>query len=628
MIEALAGALAASAAAVLRLHLLVLPRRRAPISSRRPPRRSRRRPAARRRDAAAGGRTRRRPAGARRLRQFRRSACRAERAAGAGGVSRVRGRPARPRLQRPARRPRRRFAAPTGRLHPRGAGDARRRASDRRRPFAFRRDGAGDGARGAGVHPRPGAARAGQPSLDQAASPGTTAAATTPVLGTLFRWLVVPLAGRASLARRACAKCSRPTPFPTTTPIARGCRCCSGPGSSAPTPRISSISAPRRRRSRRATARSRVPTAIVMGARGYSGQRRHPCARLCARYSRRDVDACCRESAIPRISPRRTRWSRRSSTSSGGRAGRRRSERGRRGSLRGRKWMFPMRSRGSSPASAAAAIAWRRLTTRDAAASGRPAAGDPARAHRRARLPSLKMPTARGWEDGRTPIAAPGLKVNAFAAGLQASALALRPAERRRAGGRGAAAGAAGRVDVRLCDGGDDAARQGARRQPQPHHAAARRRRRRRRRDARRLSRRPQPALRHGAGRRHVLRRQHRRARRLSVRAGRDRSSRAPAASSPSFKPGGHWTRSLLATPDGAALYVGVGSLTNIADKGFAAEEGRAAIHRYDIASGAARYSPAACAIPSASRSSRQPANCGPSSTSATGSATRRRRII
>ena len=44
-------------------------------------------------------------------------------------------------------------------------------------------------------------------------------------------------------------------------------------------------------------------------------------------------------------------------------------------------------------------------------------------------------------------------------------------------------------------------------------------------------------------------------------------SSPAPAASSPTFKPGGHWTRSLLATPDGAALYVGVGSLTNIADE-------------------------------------------------------------
>jgi glucose/arabinose dehydrogenase len=34
------------------------------------------------------------------------------------------------------------------------------------------------------------------------------------------------------------------------------------------------------------------------------------------------------------------------------------------------------------------------------------------------KIPTLKMPTARGWADGQTPIAAPGLKVNAFASGL------------------------------------------------------------------------------------------------------------------------------------------------------------------------------------------------------------------
>ena len=59
-----------------------------------------------------------------------------------------------------------------------------------------------------------------------------------------------------------------------------------------------------------------------------------------------------------------------------------------------------------------------------------------------------------------------------------------------------------------------------------------------------------------------------------------------PGRTLASFKPGGHWTRSLLATPDGSAIYVGVGSLTNIADRGLVAEQGRAAIHRYDIASG------------------------------------------
>ncbi|WP_394891669.1 PQQ-dependent sugar dehydrogenase [Mesorhizobium sp. AaZ16] len=55
------------------------------------------------------------------------------------------------------------------------------------------------------------------------------------------------------------------------------------------------------------------------------------------------------------------------------------------------------------------------------------------------------------------------------------------------------------------------------------------------------------------------------------------------------LKPGGHWTRSLLASPDGRKLYIGVGSLSNIGDSGMAAEEGRAAIHELDIESGRSR---------------------------------------
>ena len=62
-----------------------------------------------------------------------------------------------------------------------------------------------------------------------------------------------------------------------------------------------------------------------------------------------------------------------------------------------------------------------------------------------------------------------------------------------------------------------------------------------------------------------------------------------PARPMASFKPGGHWTRSLLPSPDGTKLYIGVGSLSNIADHGMAAEEGRAAIWELDLASGAAR---------------------------------------
>lgn len=55
------------------------------------------------------------------------------------------------------------------------------------------------------------------------------------------------------------------------------------------------------------------------------------------------------------------------------------------------------------------------------------------------------------------------------------------------------------------------------------------------------------------------------------------------------FKPGGHWTRSLLVSPDRSKIYAGVGSLTNIAEQGMEVEEGRAAIWEYDIASGSAR---------------------------------------
>jgi glucose/arabinose dehydrogenase len=55
------------------------------------------------------------------------------------------------------------------------------------------------------------------------------------------------------------------------------------------------------------------------------------------------------------------------------------------------------------------------------------------------------------------------------------------------------------------------------------------------------------------------------------------------------FKPGGHWTRSLLPSPDGRKLYAGVGSLSNIAELGMDVEEGRAAVYELDLASGASR---------------------------------------
>ena len=52
------------------------------------------------------------------------------------------------------------------------------------------------------------------------------------------------------------------------------------------------------------------------------------------------------------------------------------------------------------------------------------------------------------------------------------------------------------------------------------------------------------------------------------------------------FKPNGHWTRSLLASADGQRLYAGVGSLSNIAERGMAVEQGRACIVELDLATG------------------------------------------
>lgn len=53
--------------------------------------------------------------------------------------------------------------------------------------------------------------------------------------------------------------------------------------------------------------------------------------------------------------------------------------------------------------------------------------------------------------------------------------------------------------------------------------------------------------------------------------------------------PGGHWTRNLIASKDGSKLYVAVGSLSNIGDQGMAAEENRACIHELDLATGQSR---------------------------------------
>ena len=55
------------------------------------------------------------------------------------------------------------------------------------------------------------------------------------------------------------------------------------------------------------------------------------------------------------------------------------------------------------------------------------------------------------------------------------------------------------------------------------------------------------------------------------------------------FKPGGHWTRSLLPSTDGRKLYAGVGSMSNIAEGGMAIEKGRACIYELDLTTGSSR---------------------------------------
>ncbi|MBC54229.1 MAG: sorbosone dehydrogenase [Gammaproteobacteria bacterium] len=50
-----------------------------------------------------------------------------------------------------------------------------------------------------------------------------------------------------------------------------------------------------------------------------------------------------------------------------------------------------------------------------------------------------------------------------------------------------------------------------------------------------------------------------------------------------------HWTKSLLASPDGEHLYIGIGSNSNVGENGMDEENGRAAIWEVDVATGDAR---------------------------------------
>lgn len=57
----------------------------------------------------------------------------------------------------------------------------------------------------------------------------------------------------------------------------------------------------------------------------------------------------------------------------------------------------------------------------------------------------------------------------------------------------------------------------------------------------------------------------------------------------PHDAPNMHWTRTLLASPDGKKLYIAIGANSNVAENGLDTETNRAAIFEYDIASGDSR---------------------------------------
>src|SRR5580700_9938124 len=203
-------------------------------------------------------------------------------------------------------------------------------------------------------------------------------------------------------------------------------------------------------------------------------------------------------------------------------------------------------------------------------------------------IPTLKMPTARGWTDGQMPVAAPGLKVNAFAAELDHPRwINVLPngdvlvAESTQVAGpirnmfhyamqatmqRAAALGvSANRITLlRDLDGDGIAEKRWAFMEglSQPFGMAL-----------------VGDTFYVGNTDGVVA---------FPYVAGADRIT-AAGSKLATFKPGGHWTRSLLPSVDGKKLYAGVGSLTNIADEGMEVEEGRAAIYELDLASGSNR---------------------------------------
>jgi hypothetical protein len=235
----------------------------------------------------------------------------------------------------------------------------------------------------------------------------------------------------------------------------------------------------------------------------------------------------------------------------------------------------------------AVALRWRRLR----GAAPKPAWGGAPEipvAKPQGIIPTLKMPTARGWSDGQKPTAAPGLKVNAFAAGLdhprwievlpngdvliaEATQVAGPPrsvfhyamqATMRRADALGVSANRITLLRDLDGDGVAETRKTFMEGLNQPFGMAL-----------------VGDTFYVGNTDGVVA---------FPYTAGADRIT-AQGKKLVTFKPAGHWTRSLLPSSDGKKLYAGVGSLTNIAEDGMEVEEGRAAIHELDLAGGKSR---------------------------------------
>nr|WP_235867122.1 sorbosone dehydrogenase family protein [Roseibium marinum] len=201
---------------------------------------------------------------------------------------------------------------------------------------------------------------------------------------------------------------------------------------------------------------------------------------------------------------------------------------------------------------------------------------------------TLKMPVAKGWQDGRLPVCAKGLKVNAFASGLEhprwievlPNGDVLVAESKEKAGPPKTLMDRAAQATMRRAKAiGESANRVSLWRDADGDGVA----------EIREVfvQNQNQPFGMALVGTKFYL----------GNTDGISVFDYSPGATSLSgdgkklvdFKPHGHWTRSLIVSPDKSKIYAGVGSLTNIADQGMDVEEGRAAIWELDVESGKAR---------------------------------------